>query len=73
MAVFSPIIIGSAKFITESIFDAIVKIAAGRKSEATVALETIRESWLGLSKQFSAKDKWRSAGLLSLEGAGCWV
>ena len=26
-----------------------------------------------LSEQLSANDKWRSAGLLSLEFAGCWV
>jgi hypothetical protein len=32
-----------------------------------------QESWLRLSEQFPANDKWRSAGFRSFDGAGCWV
>jgi hypothetical protein len=33
----------------------------------------VPKSWLRLSEQFPANDKWCSAGFRSLEGAGCWV
>jgi hypothetical protein len=36
-------------------------------------LREAEQSWLRLSEQFPANDKWRSAGLISLEGAGCWM
>ena len=31
------------------------------------------QRWPQLSEQLSANGKWRSAGLLSLEFAGCWM
>jgi hypothetical protein len=31
------------------------------------------QSWLRLSEQFPANDKWRSAGFRLLGGTGCWV
>jgi hypothetical protein len=33
----------------------------------------MEKSWLRLSEQFPANDKWRSAGFRSFDGAGCWV
>jgi hypothetical protein len=31
------------------------------------------QSWLRLSEQFPANDKWRSGGFRLLGGTGCWV
>jgi hypothetical protein len=46
-------------------------VAAYLLAFAAVALGI--KSWLRLSEQFPANDKWCSAGFRSLEGAGCWV
>jgi hypothetical protein len=41
----------------------------GRQNFAEIRVE----SWLRLSEQFPANDKWRSAGFRLLGGTGCWV
>jgi hypothetical protein len=43
------------------------------KSTTEVDKGKCEKSWLRLSEQFPANDKWCSAGFRSLEGAGCWV